>query len=65
MSQIKNQNGSGGIGVLGLLGVLFIALKLMGHIDWSWWWVTLPFWGGFVVFGVVFVFVLVLVAIFG
>jgi uncharacterized integral membrane protein len=25
-----------------LLGVLFIGLKLTGHIDWSWWWVTLP-----------------------
>ena len=37
---------SGGIGVLGLLGVLFVGLKLTGVIDWSWWWVTLPFWGG-------------------
>lgn len=37
---------SGGVGVLGLLGVLFVALKLLGVIDWSWWWVTLPFWGG-------------------
>lgn len=38
---------SGGIGVLGLLGVLFVGLKLGGVIDWSWWWVTAPFWGGF------------------
>lgn len=37
---------SGGIGVLGLLGVVFVTLKLVGVIDWSWWWVTLPFWGG-------------------
>ena len=37
---------SSGIGVLGLLGVVFVALKLTGVIDWSWWWVTLPFWGG-------------------
>jgi hypothetical protein len=35
-----------GIGTLGLLGVLFVALKLTGHVDWSWFWVTLPFWGG-------------------
>ncbi|MEM1156273.1 MAG: hypothetical protein AAGI44_19220 [Pseudomonadota bacterium] len=34
-----------GIGVIGLLGVLFVGLKLTGHIDWSWWWVTAPFWG--------------------
>ena len=34
------------IGFLGLLGLLFIALKLMGHITWAWWIVTLPLWGG-------------------
>jgi hypothetical protein len=37
---------SGGIGLAGLLGVVFIVLKLTGFIDWSWWWVTAPFWGG-------------------
>lgn len=31
--------------ILGLLGVLFVGLKLTGFIDWSWWWVTAPFWG--------------------
>ena len=34
-----------GVGFGGLLGLLFIALKLMGHIDWSWWWVLAPIWG--------------------
>lgn len=29
-----------------LLGLLFIGLKLMGQIDWSWWWVLSPLWGG-------------------
>ena len=42
-----NNISSDGIGVLGLLGVVFVTLKLLGVIDWSWWWVTLPFWGGF------------------
>lgn len=37
---------SSGIGVFGLLGVAFVVLKLCGVIDWSWWWVTAPFWGG-------------------
>lgn len=37
---------SSGIGVMGLLGVAFVVLKLTGYINWSWWWVTLPFWGG-------------------
>ena len=27
-----------------LLGLLFVGCKLTGHIDWSWWWVTAPFW---------------------
>jgi hypothetical protein len=42
----NSSSSSGGIGVLGLLGVVFVTLKLTGVIDWSWWWVTLPFWGG-------------------
>lgn len=29
---------------LTLLGLLFIALKLMGYIHWSWWWVLAPIW---------------------
>ena len=45
----------GGVSVMGLLGVLFVALKLTGFIDWSWWWVTAPFWGGFALIAVVFV----------
>jgi len=35
---------TGGVGVAGLLGLLFVALKLIGIITWSWWWVTAPFW---------------------
>ena len=35
-----------GVGVFGLLGTAFVVLKLTGYITWSWWWVTLPFWGG-------------------
>ena len=34
-----------GPGILGLLGVAFGVLKLVGVINWSWWWVTLPFYG--------------------
>lgn len=34
-----------GPGVLSILGIAFIILKLVGVIEWSWWWVTLPFWG--------------------
>lgn len=50
--------------VTGLLGVLFVGLKLTGYIAWSWWWVTLPFWGGFVIAVMIFAVVLILAAVF-
>ena len=28
------------------LGLLFVILKVTGVINWSWWYVTMPFWGG-------------------
>ncbi len=33
---------SGGIGFVGLLTVAFIVLKLIGQINWSWWWIFSP-----------------------
>jgi len=45
MSNSSNSTASGGIGVTGLLGVAFVILKLTHVINWSWWWVTAPFWG--------------------
>jgi hypothetical protein len=35
---------SGGIGFAGALTILFIALKLLGKINWSWLWVLSPIW---------------------
>lgn len=35
---------SSGIGFAGALTILFIALKLLDKIDWSWWWVLAPLW---------------------
>lgn len=35
---------SSGIGFSGLLTVLFIGLKLTGHITWPWIWVLSPLW---------------------
>lgn len=26
------------------LGIAFVVLKLTHYINWSWWWVTSPFW---------------------
>jgi len=44
----------GGVGIFGLLGVLFVGLKIGGVINWSWWLVTLPFWGGFALAALIF-----------
>lgn len=38
---------SSGLGLLGAMFLVFLVLKLTGHIAWSWWWVTAPLWGGF------------------
>ena len=44
MSKSTKTTSSGGIGFCGLLTVLFIGLKLTGHIAWSWLWVLSPLW---------------------
>lgn len=45
----SSSSSSGGIGFCGALAILFIALKLLGYIDWSWWWVLSPLWIGFAI----------------
>jgi len=45
MSNSNSTSTSSGIGISGLLGVAFVVLKLTHVINWSWWWVTAPFWG--------------------
>ena len=54
-----SKNNSTGIGFTGLLTIAFIVLKLMGHINWSWWWVLSPMWISFLV-GLVLVVLVVL-----
>lgn len=49
----KNNNynsTSGGIGFCGLLTIVFITLKLLKVIEWSWWWVLAPIWIPFIIF---------------
>jgi len=38
----SSNSASGGIGFVGLLTIVFITLKLLGKITWSWWWVLSP-----------------------
>jgi len=42
MSDSSNSSSGGGIGFCGLLAIVFITLKLIGYITWSWWWVLAP-----------------------
>lgn len=59
----EKSSASGGIGVVGLLGVVFVTLKLTGYINWSWWYVTLPFWGGLALVVVLLVIVFIWMAV--
>ena len=42
MSNNHNNNTSSGIGLSSVLTIVFVVLKLVGVIDWSWWWVFSP-----------------------
>lgn len=55
-----SSSSSGGIGFVGLLTIVFITLKLIGKITWSWWWVLSPLWIG----AAIVVIILIIVGIF-
>jgi len=44
MADTNVSSSSGGIGFVGVLTIVFIILKLLNKIDWSWWWVLSPMW---------------------
>lgn len=60
----KNNTTSGGIGFTGLLTIVFIVLKLLDVIKWSWWWVLSPIWISFGI-ALVIIFIPLLAAIIG
>lgn len=39
------------IGIFGAVFLVLLVLKLMDVIDWGWFFVTLPLWGGVIVWG--------------
>lgn len=55
----KKSNSSSGIGFFGALFLVFLVLKLTEVIDWSWWWVTAPMWGGLALFVLIMFIVLI------
>lgn len=46
------------LGFFSLLALILITLKLLNYIDWSWWLVLLPAYGGLVIMLVLFVILL-------
>ena len=49
MSNYSSSSSSSGLGFTGALTIAFIVLKLVGIIDWSWWWVLSPIWISFLI----------------
>ena len=43
-SNSDSASAGGGIGFFGMLAIVFIVLKLLGKITWSWLWVLSPLW---------------------
>ena len=46
---MNNSGGSCGIGFFGVLAIVFIVLKLLGVVTFSWVWVLAPIWIPFVI----------------
>ena len=44
MSKQQQQTTTGGVSTLGVVQIVFIILKLVGVIEWSWWLVLIPLW---------------------
>jgi hypothetical protein len=41
---------TGGPSLCSLVFIVFLVLKLCSVINWSWWWITAPLWGGLALF---------------
>ena len=41
---MDNKAKQGGLGIVSVLTIVFIVLKLLGVIQWSWIWVLSPIW---------------------
>ena len=63
MKNNENKGTSGGIGFVGLLTIVFITLKLLGKITWSWVWVLSPIWISLIIYVVIIIIALIAAAI--
>ena len=53
----KTSSSRGGIGFVGVLTIVFVVLKLLHLIEWSWLWVLSPLWITAVLVGVILLFI--------
>lgn len=60
MNNKNETSANGGIGFVGLLTIVFIVLKLLNVIEWSWWWVLSPIW---ISFGITIAVILIIVIV--
>ena len=60
MNDNKTVVRSGGLGLGGVLLVVFVVLKLVGVISWSWIWVLSPLWIGIALWVVLFVVIILI-----
>jgi hypothetical protein len=56
---MDNKAKQGGLGIVSVLTIVFIVLKLLGVIQWSWIWVLSPIWISAVIVIVVFSVILI------
>lgn len=49
MSKNKKSKGGRSMSIGTIIGIIFIVLKLVGLIEWSWVWVLSPFWIGAII----------------
>lgn len=62
MSKEKSSAGGVGIGFCEALGLIFVVLKLVGVIDWSWWLVLLPIYAP-IILAIVIITLIILIAV--
>ena len=60
LKTLKDLLSSCGAGSVILMTVVFIILKLLGKLDWGWWWVLSPLW----IAGIIILLILLIFAVF-
>lgn len=50
---VASSSSSSGLGFTGALQIVFIILKLLGKIEWSWLWVLAPTWISIIIYIVI------------